>query len=147
MADLCSFPSAFAAVRGALGLTQKRVAQLHGVSVRTVERWSLGRTLPSLADRTALLRTLRDAPRPLLEALAQASGTTLAAAAPAAPPARAVDPRVVDDAVRELAEDLDVTARALRPALGRFVATLARAEVPLDVVARVVTGRRGRARR
>ncbi len=85
-----SFVTAFEAVRMAIGLTQKRVAQLHGVSTRTVERWAIGDTAPSLHDRRTLLYTLREAPRPLLEDLARASGTTLEAAGVA--PVAARDP-------------------------------------------------------
>ena len=143
MAAPFTFPGAFATVRSALGLTQERVAQLHGVSTRTVERWSLGHTLPSLHDRTQLLRTLRDAPRALLEDLARASGTTLEAAglAPARPATETpAGRRAVDEAVRELADDLDLTASALRPGLGRFLAALAKADVSVAAAARMVPG-------
>jgi hypothetical protein len=114
-----------------------------------VERWVLRETTPSLHERLSLLRTLRDAPLPLLEALARASGTTLEAAgmaprpAPASPSPRAISPsaqRTIDDAVRELAEDLDVPASAVRPGLSRFLGSLAEAGVPVDAAARMVLG-------
>jgi hypothetical protein len=47
---------------------------------------------------------------------------------------------VVDDAVREAAEDLDVTPRALRPILSHLIDRAARAGVPLDAAARMVLG-------
>jgi transcriptional regulator with XRE-family HTH domain len=121
MPDRSPFVAAFQAVRTAMGLSQERVAQLHGVSTRTVERWSLGETTPSLRDRTKLLHTFRDAPRPVLEALARASGTTLAAAATPVGPASAERPALsarqrVDLVVCAVADATDTspkTARAL----------------------------------
>jgi transcriptional regulator with XRE-family HTH domain len=150
MSETPTFAEALEAVRKSLRLTQRRVAQLHGVSPRTVERWVLSETTPSLHERLSLLRTLRDAPLPLLEALARASGTTLEAAGMAPRPStavqaapRAIGPsaqRAIDDAVRELAEELDVAASVVRPGLSRFLGSLAEASVPIDAAARMVLG-------
>lgn len=150
MGELTSFADALEAVRKSLHLTQRRVAELHGVSPRTVERWVLRETTPPLHERLSLLRTLRDAPLPLLEKLARASGTTLEAAgmAPAQPSAAApsitgIGPttqRAIDDAVRELADELDVAASTIRPGLSRFLGSLAGAGVPVDAAARMVLG-------
>jgi hypothetical protein len=148
--ETTSFADALEAVRKSLHLTQRRVAELHGVSPRTVERWALRETTPPLHERLSLLRTLRDAPVALLEKLARASGTTLAAAgiAPAQTPApmqaaQSIAPgaqRAIDDAVRELAEELDVAASAIRPGLSRFLGSLAGAGLPVDAAARMVLG-------
>ncbi|MGO8996470.1 MAG: helix-turn-helix domain-containing protein [Polyangiaceae bacterium] len=151
-----TFADAFEAVRKSLHLTQRRVAELHGVSPRTVERWVLRETTPPLHERIKLLRTLRDAPLPLLETLARVSGTTLDAAGIAPAPHASTPPpptslllhqsigasaqRVIDDAVRELADELDLTANTIRPGLSRFLGALAGAGAPVDAAARMVLG-------
>jgi hypothetical protein len=150
-----AFAEAFEAVRKSLHLTQRRVAELHGVSPRTVERWVLRETTPPLHERIKLLRTLRDAPLPLLETLARVSGTTLDAAGIASqstpPPASlflspmpqsiaTTAQRVIDDAVRELADELDLTANTIRPALSRFLGALAEVGAPVDAASRMVLG-------
>jgi transcriptional regulator with XRE-family HTH domain len=153
-----TFAEAFEAVRKSLHLTQRRVAELHGVSPRTVERWVLRETTPPLHERIKLLRTLRDAPLHLLETLARVSGTTLDAAGIASAPASAPPPpsslflspmsqsigasaqRVIDDAVRELADELDLTANTIRPGLSRFLGALAVVGAPVDAAARMVLG-------
>jgi hypothetical protein len=151
MGETITFADALEAVRKSLQLTQRRVAELHGVSPRTVERWVLRETTPPLHERLSLLRTLRDAPLPLLETLARASGTTLEAAGMVRGPtagapslgAPSIGPsaqRAIDDAVRELAEELDVAASAIRPGLSRFLGSLAEAAVPVDAAARMVLG-------
>jgi hypothetical protein len=48
--------------------------------------------------------------------------------------------RAIDDAVRELAEELDVAASVIRPGLSRFLGSLAEAAVPVDAAARMVLG-------
>jgi hypothetical protein len=96
-----------------------------------------------MEKRIALLHAFADIPRPLLEALAKASGVTLASAgiAPVAPPPPVARPpnlqMIVDDAIREAAEALDLPPRALRPVLGRVLERLADGGVPVAAAARM----------
>jgi putative transcriptional regulator len=53
-------------IRERTGLSQRRFAQLLGVSVRTLQDWEQGRRAPSGAARTLLLVAARN-PRVLLE--------------------------------------------------------------------------------
>jgi putative transcriptional regulator len=54
------------AIREKTGLSQKRFAQLLGVSVRTLQDWEQGRRAPSGAART-LLRIAAKNPRAVLD--------------------------------------------------------------------------------
>ena len=54
------------AIREAAGLSQAQMAQLMGVSVRTLQEWEQGRRAPSGAARTLLLVAAKN-PRALLE--------------------------------------------------------------------------------
>ena len=47
---------------------------------------------------------------------------------------------MVDDAVREAAEDLEVAPQQLRPALSRMLDRIARAGVPIEAATRMVLG-------
>ena len=55
-----------ASVRERVGLSQSRLAQLLGVSVRTLQEWEQGRRAPSGAARTLLLIAQKN-PGALLE--------------------------------------------------------------------------------
>jgi putative transcriptional regulator len=55
-----------AAIRERTGLSQAKLAELLGVSVRTLQEWEQGRRLPSGAART-LLRVAEKNPRALLD--------------------------------------------------------------------------------
>jgi hypothetical protein len=105
--------------------------------------------------RITVLRLLETATRPLLETLAAESEVDLATIGMGAPPPPvvvasppvAVAPTIpptaqatVDDALREAAEEIEVTPKLLRPALSRMLDRLARGGVPMDAAARMVLG-------
>jgi transcriptional regulator with XRE-family HTH domain len=155
--DVDDFGAALRKAREAAGLTQASVARHLGKTALSVHRWEMQGVRPTYEDRVALLQLLAKAPRALLAELAEESDVALDSvlplppAPPAPPPAAAAPPlparvmlenaqTVVDDAVREAAEDLDVTPRALRPILSRLIDRAARAGVPLDAAARMVLG-------
>jgi hypothetical protein len=116
---------------------------------RTVARWVAGETLPNPHQQRAIVYLLDEAglvPRDLLAELAAESNDTLESLGivPPAPPPPPLPPavpanaqRIVDDAIREAAEALDVTPRVLRPILARAFAALAEGKVPADAAARL----------
>ncbi len=156
--DLDEFGVALRRAREAAGLTQSAVARHLHKTALTVHRWEMQNVRPTFEDRVTLLRTLAKAPRPLLAELATASEVQLDSVLPlppppapvpppvavaSAPPAKVMDANaqtVVDDAVREAAEDLELSPRVLRPVLSRFLDRVARASVPMDAAARMVLG-------
>jgi transcriptional regulator with XRE-family HTH domain len=147
-------------VRTGLHMTQRQLAAALGRRPMAVNRWEMGAMVPRLEDRLRVLHALDDAPRADLERLAIAAGTTLRAAGfedePAPPPAAApsaaplappppstlspLAQAMVDDAVREAAEDLEVAPQKLRPALSRMLDRIARAGVPIEAATRMVLG-------
>jgi hypothetical protein len=107
----------------ALGDTQQSLGKRLGVSKRTMTRWQGGRTSPGKValGRTAVLVHPKD---PALAAtLANAAGTTLELLGIAPPPAppRPLPPapprRLADAVLCAAAEAMDVSPRAVRPAL------------------------------
>ena len=160
MAKPSTFGAALTSAREATGMSQTSIASHFDTYPNTVYRWERRRTMPSMEVRMELLKLLEDAPRPLLEALARESGVDLASigmglpppARPAAPPAAAAPlppapaaipataQSMVDDALREAAEEVEVSPKVLRPALSRMLDRLARGGVPIDAAARMVLG-------
>jgi transcriptional regulator with XRE-family HTH domain len=154
------FAAALTAARQAAGVTQTQIARELELYPNQVHRWEKQGTFPSMEKRIAVLRMLKGAPRALLDELARQSDVTLesigmglppppppsppahaAAASPAtAPPMAANAQATIDDAVREAAEEMDVSPKVLRPALSRMLDRLARTGVPIDAAARMVLG-------
>ena len=152
------FGIALRRAREAAGLSQADVALNLQKAAITVHRWETKGTLPTFEDRVKLLQRLANAPRPLLADLANAGKVALESVLPLPPPPVASPPpppaapastakvmdanaqTVVDDALREAAEDLDVAPRALRPVLSRLLDRIGRAGVPMDAAARMVLG-------
>ncbi len=146
---------ALRAAREALHVDRAIAAKACDVVPRTLSRWEAGASWPPLEDRFTLLRLLIDLPLPELEKLADLAMTTLGAAqttvvphpddvvAPAsvvlAPPSASAQ-KVLDDALREAAEDLAVHAAALRPVASRLLDAIAKTGGTLDVAARMVIG-------
>jgi DNA-binding XRE family transcriptional regulator len=147
------FGIAMRAARMACGLTQANLARRVGQGNTAIFRWEKGSLLPKLETRIRVVRALGSAPRPMLERLANAGDVSLAmlglvpAEAQAAPGSSdssgslgASAQALVDDALREAAEEADVSPKLLRPALSRMLDRLARARVPMDAAARMVLG-------
>lgn len=129
-------------------LPSSRLAKPCEVVPRTVARWLAGETLPNPFQQRNIVHVLHATgrvPRDLLEELASASADTLesldivrrAPPPPAPPPVPADAQRIVDDAIREAAEALDVTPRTLRPIVSQLLDALARGAVPVDAGARL----------
>jgi transcriptional regulator with XRE-family HTH domain len=138
-----SFGAALLAARKAARVTRAELAKEMDLLPRTISRWETGQNVPDSTRRElvihALYRTGR-VPRALLEQLADAAYTRLwmlgIEARPAAPwvptPAHA---KIVDDAIRQAAEDLGIQARALRPAVSKLLGALARGGIPAGAAA------------
>ena len=141
------FGVALTKAREAAGLSQTQIASRLRTLPNTVHRWEKRRSIPSMEVRIALLRLLAEAPRALLEDLAEEANVDLASIGmgPPPPPVTALPSlsptaqATVDDALREAAE-IDVTPRVLRPALSRMLDRLARSGVLIDAAARMVLG-------
>ncbi len=149
-----TFGSAFLRARAVLRIGRGDVAHACRVTMRTVARWEADESWPTLEDRHLLLRLYSKLPREDLHSMAALAQTTLAAAgipetpvaAPPSPgplppaPFSAAAQKVVDDAIREAAEDLGLVARDLRPVASRLFDARARAGVTPEAAARMVLG-------
>jgi transcriptional regulator with XRE-family HTH domain len=161
MAKTTTFGEALETARESIGMSKTQLAYAVRVLGNTAYRWEKQGTMPVMEMRIKILRTLAAAPRALLEALAEESGVTLEsigmalpppppppapilptapASQGAAPPVPANAQATIDDAVREAAEEIDVSPKLLRPALSRMLDRLARTGVPLDAASRMVLG-------
>jgi transcriptional regulator with XRE-family HTH domain len=157
------FGLAVAAARDAVHLTQRQLAARVGKKPTQVYRWEQLRVVPRLEDRMRVIQALAEAPHDVLARLAAASDVTLESLGLAPPPPPPPTPvatttpqvaapqapapkleasvqTVVDDALREAGEEIDVSPRVLRPALSRMLDRIARAGVPIDAAARMVLG-------
>jgi hypothetical protein len=126
------------------------VAKVCRVLPRTVARWADGDCEPSVQRKTAVIQRLHDSgrlPKALLDKLADDVGLTAwqLGLEPPPPPDFTPSPatqKVLDDAVREAAEELAVDPRALRPVLSRVFAALVRYEIPVGAAVEMVVARR-----
>jgi len=142
------FGNAMRDARVACGLTRVGLAKRIGNGTTAIYRWEKGTLVPALESRLRVVNGLKNAPRPMLERLARAADVSLPPAPVAAAPASQGTPEalgasvqsLVDDALREAAEDADVSPKLLRPALSRMLDRLAKARVPMDAAARMVLG-------
>src|SRR5258708_38339150 len=77
--------------RSALSLNQRTLAEMLGISARTVQRWDARRSEPARSDWHAMARAVHPIDAELAERLAQAGRTSLAelglVGAPPPPPA------------------------------------------------------------
>jgi DNA-binding transcriptional regulator YiaG len=119
--------------RNALGVSREEFARLIGTSVRTMERWSAKRSTPAPHHLEALARHVHARDPALAAEIAAAASHTLASLGIAAPIRAPVPGPLVDSVVYAAAEMMDVSPRAIRPAIS---AAFARAkELGLDVAA------------
>lgn len=119
------FALALRNARAALHMTQNEFGALVEVAPRTLTRWETHGELPPPARRTYLL--LKLAPRLAaahLAALASAMDVDAGVAAALGAGGTTTTRPAVDTALWALAEELDVSARKLRPAVGRFLQRL-----------------------
>jgi DNA-binding XRE family transcriptional regulator len=112
----------------ALGMSQEKLADMLGVSRRTVSRWMAGHSTPSIEDLHTLARAVHPRDPSLAATLAQESGATLETLGlvspatppgPPAPPPRAMPPTrlMVDSIVCVAAESMQTTPGAIRDVL------------------------------
>jgi len=138
--------------RIALHLSMNGLAEALGASRRTGQRWSAGRSTPSDPQLHRLVALVHPRDPDLAASLAAASGTTLQALglvlpAPAGPPAPAPVPdRIVDAVVCAAAEAMDMTPRAVRPAVAAAFAAARELGLTVEGVDQVL-GRRATADR
>jgi hypothetical protein len=126
------------------------VAKACEVVTRTVARWQAGQTQPNPFQQRNIVFLLHETgrvPRAMLEELASASADDLVSLGLESPPAkRPVAPpnaqKVVDDAVREAAEELSLDPKVLRPVVSRLYQAIAEGNVPADAAARLVVAER-----
>jgi hypothetical protein len=150
------FGAALLAARLAARVSRAQIAATCGVLPRTVARWEAGENDPDATSRELAILFLDGTgclPRPLLEQLAESGhaplwslgiepppGATVAKASVFVP--SAASQKVVDDAIREAAEDLAIPAPSLRPVVSRLLEAIARGGVPADAAARMAIVKR-----
>ena len=137
--------------RLALGILQKDVAELLGVSARTMGRWT-SRGVNLTREQTATLaRAVHPKDASLASRIAAYGGETLETlgilagpAAGATPPATArtlmLRAQAVDAVVCSAADALDISPRAVRPAVLAAVRRAREAELTLEDVETVLAG-------
>jgi hypothetical protein len=104
----------------ALGIaSQGDLGELLGSSRRSGQRWAVGTSTPTGPQILDLVRRVHQVDEELAAELAEARGTTLVAMGVVAAPSPFVPPadRVADSVVCAAAETMDVTPRAIRPAI------------------------------
>jgi DNA-binding XRE family transcriptional regulator len=104
--------------RSALSLNQRSLAEFLGISSRTVQRWDAGRSQPVDAEWHKLARAVHPIDPELAARLAKAGRSSLdeLGLGRAAPPP--IDVRhLADGVVCAAAESMDLTPRAVRPAV------------------------------
>jgi len=127
-----------AKVRVALGLNQKELAAQLGVSSKTIGRWMKSGTMLASYQARRLVDLLAPVDRDLAARVAATQGETLATLGletPAQPTHDvAVLPLAVDAVVCAAAEALDLSPRAVRPALVAAVRRAREAGVTMEQV-------------
>ena len=119
-----------------LGLTQKGLGELFGVSLRTAHRWELGKSYPSITQVHELAAAVFPHDAGLAAQLASEAGTTLEGLglvtppAPAPPPAPVVVPGPPPRAFPPIALMVDSIVLASIDAAATLGATGAREAVP-----------------
>jgi hypothetical protein len=143
------FSHLFLLALDATGVSRSDVARACGVVPRTAARWADGDCEPSVAVKTTIVHRLYDSrrlPKALLDKLCEDIGQAAWQLGLEAPPAPVFTPspatqKVLDDVVREAAEELSVDPRALRPVLSRVFAELVRYEIPVGAAVGMVVRR------
>ena len=130
----------------ATGVTRNAIARACGVLPRTVARWEDGDVEPLLATKIQIINTLHDSeklPQDLLERLCKNIGIDAWRLGLAPVPSTPFTPspattKVLDDAVREAAEELSIDVKTLRPVASRLFEALATYEIPPAAAAQMV---------
>jgi hypothetical protein len=120
-----------------------------GVLPRTVARWVDGDAEPDIGKKSIVIHLLHDSGRlrkVLLDKLCENIGLEAWQLNLEPPPVpefirSPATEKVLDDAVREAAEELGVDPRVLRPVLSRLFAALVRYEIPAGAAAEMVVAR------
>lgn len=125
--------------REQLGLKQLEMAKILRTDARTLRRWEAGEAFPTPSWREIVAIGFGHAEGETWRAIVRELGLSLDVMLARVPPQRAklpapaqaveprVDPRaVLDDAVRTVAEDLDVSARRLRAGVAAILGDLER---------------------
>ncbi len=109
--------------RSALSLNQRTLAEMLGISARTVQRWDARRSEPARSDWHAMARAVHPIDAELAERLAKEGRSSLeelglvGAAAPAPPSSAYELHHLADAVVCAAAEAIDLPPRAIRQAL------------------------------
>jgi transcriptional regulator with XRE-family HTH domain len=135
--DLALLGSLLKRARREAGLKQKALGDAVGASERTLSRWETGALPPSRDQLEGLLELLGGASEDTLLEVRRVAGLQNAPAEaarpgtiPAPPPA---DPKAaLDVALREHAEELDVSAGRLRAVIASMLAHVERLGLPLS---------------
>jgi transcriptional regulator with XRE-family HTH domain len=134
------FKDVFAEVRRRLSLTQTVLARRTGTSRRTLVRWEAGERVPAAKQLRALVEVVSAVDPASAKEIAASQGQTLeslglvrlAASAQATPPF--VVSMAVDAVLCTLAEALDTSPRALRPALLAAVRRMRELGLTLEMI-------------
>jgi transcriptional regulator with XRE-family HTH domain len=130
-----------------LGLNQRETANVCGISLRTVQRWSSRQAHPSSFDYRALAAKAVAVDHDLATRLATAASTTLAelglVAAPQGPQVpQSVVPTdlVIDSILCAAAIAIDMKPLEIRPALAAAFRRARQLGIALEVVEKALTG-------
>jgi hypothetical protein len=122
----------------ALGMLQRPLGELLGVSSRTIRRWTIHGTRLDLATLTTLAGAVHAKDPPLASRIAAAHGQTLEQLGIVRPPVPAPRPDVAatrnlaDAIVCAAAEMADISPRVMRPALAAALGRAREAGLTLE---------------
>jgi transcriptional regulator with XRE-family HTH domain len=137
-----------------LGLNQRETAEVCGISLRTVQRWSAGRAHPSSFDYAKLAKAAFPRDKDLAARRASTGETTLAELGLVLPPSPAPPPPppppvpqtfgpaelVVDSILCAAAIAMDMKPLEIRPALAAAFRRSRQLGIPIEAVERALTG-------
>jgi len=128
----------------ALGLNQREIAALLGISTRTVQRWAGRRASPGSLDHQRLAQAVHPKDPGLAAQLAQAGGASLAALGlgqPEAPAPPALAPEhLVDSVVCVASAATGIMPDAVRPGLLAAFTRARQLGLSIDAVERALRG-------
>jgi hypothetical protein len=131
------------------GVTRSQIATACSVNSRTVARWENAENDPPLPAKTHAIEALQQSGKldpKLLALLTNNVGLEPWSLGYGTPPVPVFTPsaatrKVLDDAVREAAEELGIATGVLRPALSKLLRALVEYEIPPGAAAEMVVER------
>jgi DNA-binding XRE family transcriptional regulator len=133
-------------LRSVMHWTQDQLGARLGVSRRTLTRWEIHHELPPIGVRKHIVTSLPDAPVELRDRLVRMLGLgdeflAAAVAAPAGPPQPPPAPQLLDGALLDLCERIDVAPGTVRPAVIEFLRRAEASGFSLETTRTALEGR------